>query len=55
MAENLIEQYLTDIAEVHGTRSNVPETSFYSALNGDKYKTGKLTPMESPIRRASQS
>ena len=32
MAENLIERYLTDMGEVRGTRSNVPETSFYPAL-----------------------
>ena len=32
MAENLIERYLTDVGEVRGTQSNVPETSFYPAL-----------------------
>jgi hypothetical protein len=32
MSENLIERYLTDIGEVRGTGSNVPETSFYPAL-----------------------
>jgi hypothetical protein len=32
MPENLIERYLTDMGEVRGTRSNVPETSFYPAL-----------------------
>jgi hypothetical protein len=32
MSENLIERYLTDLGEVRGTRSNVPETSFYSVL-----------------------
>jgi hypothetical protein len=32
VAENLIERYLTDIGEIRGTRSNVPETSFYPAL-----------------------
>ena len=32
MPENLIERYLTDMGEVRGTRSNVAETSFYSAL-----------------------
>ncbi len=32
MLENLIERYLTDIGYVRGTRSNVPETSFYPAL-----------------------
>jgi hypothetical protein len=32
MPENLIELYLTDMAEVRGTRSNVAETSFYPAL-----------------------
>ena len=30
--ENAIEQYLTDMAEIHGTRANAPETSFYPAL-----------------------
>ncbi len=29
MAENLIEGYLTDLGEI---RANVPETSFYPAL-----------------------
>lgn len=32
MTENLIERYLTDIGEIRGTGSNVPETSFYPAL-----------------------
>jgi len=32
MSENPIERYLTDIAEVHGTRAHVPETSFYPAM-----------------------
>lgn len=32
VSENPIERYLTDIAEVRGTRSNAPETSFYPAL-----------------------
>jgi hypothetical protein len=32
MPENLIERYLADIGEIRGTRSNVPETSFYPAL-----------------------
>ncbi|MHB8843945.1 MAG: type ISP restriction/modification enzyme [Nitrospirota bacterium] len=32
MHENLIERYLTDMGEVRGSRSNVPETSFYPAL-----------------------
>jgi hypothetical protein len=32
MPENLIERYLNDIGEVRGTRSNVPETSFYPTL-----------------------
>ncbi|HUF70289.1 MAG TPA: N-6 DNA methylase [Longimicrobiales bacterium] len=32
MAENLIERYLTDIREIHATRANAPETSFYPAL-----------------------
>ncbi len=32
MAANLIEQYLTTIAETRGTGANVAETSFYPAL-----------------------
>jgi len=32
MIENLIEHYLIDLGEVRGTGSNVPETSFYPAL-----------------------
>lgn len=32
MPDNLIERYLTDIGEVRGTGSGVPETSFYPAL-----------------------
>jgi hypothetical protein len=32
MPENLIELYLADMGEVRGTGSNVPETSFYPAL-----------------------
>jgi hypothetical protein len=32
MSENPIERYLTDLGEVRDTRSNVPETSFYPAL-----------------------
>jgi hypothetical protein len=32
MPENLIERYLTHMGEVRGTKSNVPETSFYPAL-----------------------
>ena len=32
MGENLVERYLTDIGEIRGTRANVPETSFYPAL-----------------------
>jgi hypothetical protein len=32
MAENLIENYLAEMGEVRGTGSNVPETSFYPAL-----------------------
>jgi hypothetical protein len=27
-----IERYLTDLAEIRRTRTNVPETSFYPAL-----------------------
>ena len=32
MSENAIEQYLTDMVEIYGTRANAPETSFYPAL-----------------------
>lgn len=32
MSENVIEQYLTDMAEIRNTRANAPETSFYPAL-----------------------
>src|SRR5450756_2086163 len=32
MADNLIERYLMDMGEIYGTRANVPETSFYPAL-----------------------
>jgi hypothetical protein len=32
MSDNPIERYLMDMGEIHATRSNVPETSFYSAL-----------------------
>jgi hypothetical protein len=32
MPENPVERYLTDLRDIRGTRSNVPETSFYPAL-----------------------
>jgi hypothetical protein len=32
MSENVIEQYLTDVAEIHATRANAPESSFSPAL-----------------------
>ncbi|MFH1866361.1 MAG: type ISP restriction/modification enzyme [Candidatus Eisenbacteria bacterium] len=32
MPEHPIEQYLTDLRDIRGTRANVPETSFYPAL-----------------------
>jgi len=32
VGENLVERYLSDIGEIRGTRANVPETSFYPAL-----------------------
>ncbi|MFA6110586.1 MAG: type ISP restriction/modification enzyme [Candidatus Latescibacterota bacterium] len=32
MAENPIERYLIDLAEIHATGSSVPETSYYPAL-----------------------
>jgi hypothetical protein len=41
MPENLIERYLIDMGEVRGTRSNVPETSFYSVLEGLLTDIGK--------------
>lgn len=42
MSENPIEKYLTDIAEVHGTRAHVPETSFYPALENLLTGLGKF-------------
>jgi len=45
MPEHPIEQYLTDVRDTRGTRSNVPETSFYPAL--ERLLTGigkKLSP-----------
>src|SRR4030042_374970 len=45
MPENLIERYLAAMGEVRGTRSNVPETSFYPALERLLSDIGKnLTP-----------
>lgn len=41
MAEHLIERYLTDMGEVRGTRSNVPEASFYPALERLLSEIGK--------------
>ena len=41
MSGNLLEQYLTDLGEVRSTRSNAPETSFYSALEGLLTAIGK--------------
>lgn len=41
MAENLIERYLTDIGEIRGTRSNVPETSFHPVLEQLLSEIGK--------------
>lgn len=32
MPDHPIERYAADMGEIRGTRSNVPETSFYSAL-----------------------
>jgi len=32
VGENLVERYLSDIGEIRDTRANVPETSFYPAL-----------------------
>jgi hypothetical protein len=48
MSDNPIEKYLTDIAEVHGTRSNVPETSFYPAL--ENLLTGLGKPLLPRVR-----
>lgn len=42
MSENPIEKYLSDIGEVHGTRANAPETSFYPALENLLTGVGKL-------------
>ena len=41
MPENLIERYLTHMGEVRNTRSNVPETSFYPALERLLSEIGK--------------
>jgi len=41
MAENFIERYLNDLAEIRGTRANVPETSFYPALESLLSDIGK--------------
>jgi hypothetical protein len=41
MAENPIEKFLTEITEVHATRSNAPETSFYPALGNLLTEAGK--------------
>lgn len=41
MAKSLIERYFTDLAEIRGTRSNVPETSFYPALEHLLTEVGK--------------
>jgi len=38
---NVIEQYLTDMAEIHATRANAPETSFYPALEKLLSEIGK--------------
>jgi len=42
MSENPIEKYLTDIAEVHGTRAHAPEISFYPALENLLTGLGKF-------------
>src|SRR5512136_2782782 len=41
MPENLIERYLTHMGEVRNTRSNVPETSFYPAIEQLLSEIGK--------------
>ncbi len=41
MSTNAIERYLTDMAEIHGTKSNSPETSFYPALETLLNEIGK--------------
>ena len=32
MSESLVEKYLAEIRDIHGTGAHVPETSFYPAL-----------------------
>ncbi|MFH1864519.1 MAG: DNA methyltransferase, partial [Candidatus Eisenbacteria bacterium] len=41
MPENLVERYLADLRDIRGTRSNVPETSFYPALGRLLTEIGK--------------
>lgn len=41
MAKNLIEQYIVDLGEIRRTRSHVPETSFYPALQSLLSEIGK--------------
>ncbi|MFH1086496.1 MAG: DNA methyltransferase, partial [Chloroflexota bacterium] len=41
MAENPVERYLTDMREIRGTGANVPETSFYPALEQLLSEIGK--------------
>jgi hypothetical protein len=41
VAENLVQSYLTDIGKIRGTRANVPETSFYPALERLLIEVGK--------------
>jgi len=46
MADSLIERYLMNMGEIRGTRANVPETSFYPALEHLLSDIGKsLSPM----------
>lgn len=48
MPEHPIEQYLTDLRDIRGTRANVPETSFYPAL--ERLLTGIGKKMSPKVR-----
>ncbi len=41
LTESIVERYLTDLREIRATGSNVPETSFYPALEGLLTEIGK--------------
>jgi len=64
MPENLVERYLTDIGEIRGTRANVPETSFYPALERLLTDLGKtlspkvrcvIVPLDANYREVSKA